>query len=180
MGMWNYLDGQVQREYTKIGQRLEQRKVRPELVGLLGDAIALGGFYATPFIEAYANLDALRSRTKFNQSQAVKPMRWVIDTMAKAFRLPFFAASGLLLSSGIAYLATGFSQRDYGQISEGMDILAGSLQCLGITSSMYFRDRDTRLLKRDPLWKDVTDYLTEKLSLQPQPQTAKISLESEV
>jgi len=188
----SWLDAQVLRQYTKIGRKIPERRLYKLTCGLnlfsvignsslgshyLGLIPPVGGFSAGIFLagpDFSLNLDGLRGRLSSVQDDeervADDPIQNYFKRYNRCIRLPVFLA-GVGFAGKAAYdIFNYLKNKEPINLSETVKAGMHSLGLLMLASSMYLKDQDPKLLKKDPFWKRAYNAITERIrSLIPEP-----------
>ena len=170
---FKWMDEQVLRQYTTIGKRFEDKGIRPEYVGL-SYTLILGGFT----LPAWAGLEVVANGNKLkydnNQAEAIahRVLTKTFADFGKIGRFPLFCMAVGEFTVGACYLISGLKDKDMAALGDAFQLLFSSLSVLSIPSSMYLRDRDPKLLDKQPVWKTVIDYIKEKTTPRSVPEPA--------
>ena len=187
----SWLDKQVLRQYTKIGRKMPERRLYKLTTGLnllagIGNCTlslhylsqnpllsgALSAIFMAPDISL--NTDGLLGRLSSVQDDenevAVDRVQKFFKRYNRGVRLPVFLA-GAGLAGKVAYdVFNYFKNKEPINLSETAKAGSHSLGLLMLASSMYLKDQDPKLLKKDPFWKRAYNAIRERIrSLVPEP-----------
>lgn len=113
--------------------------------------------------DGYYNLDGLRGRVEESTDSNSK----VIDRnilsrkLNRITRVPYFLSSVGLLGK-VAYDAYNYLANGEPMPNEDFHLASLGLSNIGLASSMYLKDRDPKLLDRQPAWKRALESAKEK------------------
>ncbi|MEK6861762.1 MAG: hypothetical protein AABY07_07365 [Nanoarchaeota archaeon] len=187
----SWLDKQVLRQYTKIGRKIPERALYKLTLGLyffsaignsslgrnyLGLSPPLSGFLVGFFTSSdlWLNIDGLMGRLSSVQDDeervADNPSQESNKRDNRSIRLPVFLA-GAGFAGKIAYdIFSYLKNKEPINLSETAKAGMHSLGLLMLASSMYLKDQDPKLLKKDPFWKRAYNAIRERMrSLIPEP-----------
>ena len=194
-----YLDEQVLREYTKVAKKWEDggRNIYhlSSAFGFPSKILIVGGvdtlffprvgllidmaIYNWDFIYNYVGLKGnLIEEKETNREKCINPEMDFFKQINRTVRLPTLVAGVSLIGKSTYdfynYFAHGepIEKDTLGAFTLGMGLV-------GIASSQYLKDRNPKLLKKDPAWKTISNFVKEKLSVLPpepvpSPQTALV------
>ncbi len=165
------MDEQVLRQYSNIGQRLEDKGIKPEYVGLGATAFMGYSLTAAAIFEAFACLDKIRNGNNVASGAIIQNLKTKIFTSwGRTVRFPTFGLAVGLFATGMYNLISGLINKDNSSLAEAAPWLFYSLGTIGIPSSMYLRDRDPKLLDKQSIWKTVIGWAKNKVAPQPLPE----------
>ena len=199
-----YLDSKIHRSYFKISKRFSNKKIfwissMLGFSGVYGTSYFMDFYIGSPnplkdligkslwtptnlaiIFDGCYNLSGLFGVTKLNEHTdgSISPniMDALIIKISKNARLPMISTGFFLLGktflNAFNYFYSGEPISNE-TLAEGL----GSYGFLSIASSIYLKDRDPKLLEKQPMWKDALDLVKkgyEKLVPLPAPQPSPV------
>ena len=192
-----WVDEQILRQYTKLTKKWEDKGRSRYSLAMMCNAPtwvtsywAPAGeynFFITPFLRGYdtgQNIVGLISGKHFRGIKeedgkfvVTGPLAYNMEKIIKAIRSPIFLAGTSLIAK------TGYNLYNYWKNGEQMDpecfkhFMLG-VSFLGLSSSVYIKDSEAKLLDKEPFTKKAYKWLKEKVSALiprplPQPVPAK-------
>ncbi len=187
-----WIDEQIHRQYEKLGSKLDKKS--PKARYYVATGFNLGGrpfvFGLSSFVGGFVfgidmglNLcgcfDLLNSQkdisdTKIKENPVIE---FYLKTI-KVVRSPLFIGGVGCVGKGLYELVNGFAKNE--PVSgESYEILLNGLGMISLSSSMFLKDRNPKLLKKEPFWKKAYNWTKEKIdSLIPQPILQPILIQS--
>ena len=180
-------DEEILRKFTKHAQDLESKgKSRytecyiGAVVYIIGTHFWIGSlskeYYSIPltYLSGFMVFsDVLRTgedeRKKKNISSGEKvdyryssPFSMISKATSKYIRLPTMVAAAGFGVKGIYELATGVINQDLGLINDALRDISIGVGFYGISSSMYLKDADPNILKKDSIFTKAKNWAKEK------------------
>lgn len=194
LGPAKWLDEQVLRQYTKISKNIPDKKLYKmciplSLAGTLGAITGASVFFDMKsiygaligFPSGYVcQADVSWSRKglsgrleEYSDSMSLDFKHELNKKLVRGVRLPTFLAGTAFL--GVLFY-NALTNSDIAT-KEIVSCAAAGLGNLAFASSMYLKDRDPKLLQKQPFWKKAYDALKDKVkALAPQPAPVPIPI----
>ncbi len=177
-----WADEQVLRQYTKLTKKWEDKGRNIKLLTLPLNVGGLGIYLmASSLVPSYAffgGMDLARnifekkenitSETRVEQS----PIFLLYKKITNFGRLPLFVAGAGMTVKGLADLYNSFINNENIQLNDSFESLKMGLSFLSVSSSIYLKSGDPKLLDKKPFWKTAYEKVRDKvkdLGLKPIP-----------
>ena len=181
-----WIDEQMLRQYSKLTKKWEDKGGNkytlaqiantPSLFLIPGNVQALSGYTLSMLrghdlavnILGRINPDSVED-SYTEDAVAKKPHVRVYEKIREFTRLPIHTlGTAFLVKSGISFYNYFFNNEPV--LSEAISDLTTAAGILGLSSSLYIKDSNPKLLDKEPFWKKAYDWAKEKVgSLAPQP-----------
>jgi len=186
-----YLDEQVLRHYTKLGQKINiDDGKRKYWIGLglntfnmqtsgpinrvlFGPAVDFASFLGLQYADAVYNWRGIfgfvKDDSEITDEKAIDSETYYQKRYNSFVRLPVFLGSVGLIGKSIADLVGSYSNGTPLDPTSSICLVEG-ISYLSLASSMYLKETDPKLLDKVPYWKKAYEWLKEKArELAPSP-----------
>ena len=175
-----WLDEQILREYTKIGQKIPDEHLYDVTMvafglGIVGVAawlppVKFSGitFGIGTFPDLSYNIDGLLGRIKSTTEGGVRSInrtQYFNSYYNRVVRLPIFL-TGLGTLDKIGSAAYSVMNGEPSSFETMFKVII-PLGFLSLASSMYLKDQNPKLLDKQPFWKTALQYVKEKFTPEP-------------
>ena len=162
LGPAKWVDKKLQKQYTKIGQKIPEESLYKittalGLCGLTGGVIMpmpltifYGGFIGGT--DLALNIEGIKGefpKQISGETQAIHPIHRYQMKLIRATRLPLFAAGAGLIGKAAYDVANFFINGEPVKPETYREAISG-VGFISSASSMYLKDQDTKLLKKQP------------------------------
>ncbi|HLC61201.1 MAG TPA: hypothetical protein VJJ52_07275 [Candidatus Nanoarchaeia archaeon] len=119
------------------------------------------------------------SEPKINDTTTLEnPRNWLNKRVNRIVRLPTITGAFFFFAKSGYDLVDYFYNGNLDSLNQFKNDINGGIGLTGFASSMYLKDRDPKLLDKDPLWKRAYKRLEEFVSYNPPPQPVRIPIPS--
>lgn len=200
---WDKLDGTVLKQYTKLTKKWEEKGHSRYSLAHAFNLSSLG-IYLSPLVPVGIYpltlgaslgmdlprnlLESLEKKETMEGEIAESPINSLLlgyKDITNLLRLPFFISGVSLMVKGSLGLIDYFNTQNSNSLNNAIDDLSLGYSSFGLSSSIYVKDSNPKLLEKAPMWKQAYESLKEKIfSPKPVPQPVSVginrSLESRV
>ncbi len=185
-----FVDEQIHKQYEKLGNKLDNKS--PKVRYYAASGFSLLGYFTpslpmsiVPFagIDMAVNIRAciygLDSQEDISETRIKdsSPLDFYLK-LNKIVRSPLFLTGIGFAGKGIYDFLNGFVNNEPIQV-ESYETLSQGLAMINVSSSMFLKDRNPRLLKKEPFWRKAYSWVKEKVdSLEPQPLPSPVPIKA--